>query len=70
MYTPTMRISKNIAKKAIKQAGGPVKVSKLLGISHQAIGQWKLIPPKWVIKIEEISGISRNELRPDIYPDE
>lgn len=55
-------------KKVIKKAGGPVRVSKLLGISHQAVGQWKSVPPKWVIKIEELSGIPRTKIRPDIYP--
>lgn len=42
-------------------------MAKLLGISRQAIGQWKAVPAERVLALESISGISRYELRPDLY---
>jgi DNA-binding transcriptional regulator YdaS (Cro superfamily) len=56
-----------ITKQAVAKAGGPSKLSDVLGISRQAIEQWTVVPPKHVLRVEEASGISRHELRPDIY---
>jgi len=37
------------------------------GISRAAISQWQEVPIGRVLGVEEITGISRHELRPDIY---
>ena len=37
------------------------------GISPQAVSQWKRVPPAWCIQLEEKTGVSRHELRPDIF---
>jgi DNA-binding transcriptional regulator YdaS (Cro superfamily) len=52
---------------AISAAGGKRKLARLLGISHQAISQWRSIPAKHIIKIEEVTGVPRERLRPDLY---
>jgi DNA-binding transcriptional regulator YdaS (Cro superfamily) len=36
-------------------------------ITRQAIEQWKRVPPRHVLALEAMSGVSRHELRPDIY---
>lgn len=36
-------------------------------ITKSAISQWRLCPPGRVLDVEAITGISRYELRPDIY---
>ena len=46
----------------------PAKLAESLSISSQAISQWKRVPVRRVIEIEGLTGISRHELRPDIYP--
>ncbi len=56
-----------ITKQAVAAAGGPSKLSDLLGISRQAIEQWTVVPPKHVLRVEDATGISRYALRPDIY---
>lgn len=38
-----------------------------LGITRIAIYKWQKIPAKWLIEIEERTGIPRQELRPDLY---
>jgi DNA-binding transcriptional regulator YdaS (Cro superfamily) len=56
------------AELAIEQAGGPSAVGRALGISPQAVGQWRRIPAERVIAVEALSGVSRHLMRPDIYP--
>ncbi|TPW26007.1 transcriptional regulator [Pararhizobium mangrovi] len=50
------------------KAGGNTGLAKALGnISPQAIGQWRRVPAERVLNVEAVTGISRHELRPDIY---
>jgi DNA-binding transcriptional regulator YdaS (Cro superfamily) len=55
-------------EKAIEVAGGIRALGRMLGISHSAIRQWEgEIPAKRIIDIETLTGIPREELRPDLY---
>jgi DNA-binding transcriptional regulator YdaS (Cro superfamily) len=36
-------------------------------ISSQAISQWRQVPAARALEVEALTGISRFELRPDIY---
>ena len=53
----------------IGKAGGVTALAKALGIQHQSIYSWRKIPIDRVADIERITGISRHELRPDIFGD-
>lgn len=58
-------------KKAISVAGSQKKLGSCIGVSQQRISYWltnKKIPGEYVIPIEAHTGISRGELRPDLYP--
>ena len=59
-------------KKAIQLAGGPRKVAATLGMkTPQVVHNWAgrgSIPPRYVLALERLSGVSRHDLRPDIYP--
>lgn len=59
----------NAIADAIRKAGGPTKLGKALGITRQAVEQWRerVVPPEHVLAIEKLTGITRYELRPDIY---
>lgn len=50
--------------------GGNTGLSRLLSgtITPQAISQWKKVPAERVLDVERATGVSRHELRPDIYP--
>jgi DNA-binding transcriptional regulator YdaS (Cro superfamily) len=56
--------------KAKKAAGGNSGLARALGagISPQAISQWRQVPAERVISVEKVTGVSRSELRSDIYP--
>ena len=58
----------NIVTKAVKKAGGVSSLARQLGIKHNAFYVWKRIPAERVLDIERITGISRHDLRPDLYP--
>ena len=53
--------------KAVKAAGSISKLARALGVSPQAVWQWREIPVRHVLSIERIFGIPREELRPDLY---
>jgi DNA-binding transcriptional regulator YdaS (Cro superfamily) len=59
---------------AISKAGNKSKLARLLGISPQHVANWmsrdKRVPSTRVIEIERFTGVSRHDLRPDLYPRE
>lgn len=63
-----MTNGKAALKRAIKAVGGLTELAAPLGITAQAISQWDEVPPLRVLAVERASGVSRHELRPDLYP--
>ena len=60
----------NPTEYARQVVGGPSALARAIGgISPQAVGQWQRVPAERVIEVERVTGVSRHELRPDIYPD-
>jgi DNA-binding transcriptional regulator YdaS (Cro superfamily) len=55
-------------RRAIKNVGGLAGLAAPLGISEQAISQWDEVPPLRVLAVERVSGVPKEELRPDLYP--
>lgn len=56
--------------KVIAAAGTPTKLARDLGISAPAVSRWirrDRVPIDRVLEIERLYGISRYELRPDVY---
>lgn len=56
-------------RRAIEKVGGLAGIAKPLGISEQAVSQWDEVPPLRVLAVEQVSGVPRHELRPDLYPE-
>lgn len=54
---------------AIEKKGGVSALAKELGITAQAVSQWDEVPPHKVIAIERATGVPREQLRPDLYPE-
>jgi len=54
-------------QKAIAAAGNRSELARRLGIKVQSIQQWDRIPAERVIDIERVTGVPRQELRPDLY---
>jgi DNA-binding transcriptional regulator YdaS (Cro superfamily) len=54
------------------KAGGASALARALDelgerITSQAVSQWRVVPPEKVLKVEKITGVSRYELRPDVF---
>jgi len=60
--------------KLLEKAGSQTLLAKMLGTSQQNISNWnnagKPLPAEFVLAAEKELGISRHDLRPDIYPRE
>jgi len=61
---------KSPLERAIEGAGGQAALAKAIGVTAQAVSQWDEVPPLRVLQVERASGVSRYELRPDLYPAE
>ena len=54
-------------ERAINAIGGAVRLAEALDLTRQAIHQWDKIPAERVVDVERVTGIPRQELRPDLY---
>lgn len=57
--------------RAAKVAGGQSALARILKVTPQAVQKMCAsgrVPAERVLEIEKATGISRHELRPDIYP--
>lgn len=59
-------------EKAVSSGGSQSAFARSLGVSQTAVWKWlhksKLLPAEYVLTVERLYGISRHQLRPDIYP--
>jgi hypothetical protein len=44
------------------------RIAEALGITRGAVSKWNRVPAERVLVVEDVTGIPRHELRPDIYP--
>jgi Putative antitoxin of bacterial toxin-antitoxin system, YdaS/YdaT len=52
----------------ILKAGGHMpKTARGLGITRSAVHQWRQVPGDHLVAVEQITGIPREQLRPDLY---
>lgn len=65
---PTSDIARAALAHAIEVAQGPGKLGAAVGVSSQAISQWKQVPAQRVLQVERVTGVPRHMLRPDLYP--
>ena len=58
-------------QRVVKLVGSKAKVAEIADVTPQAVAQWTRIPTARVLLIEKAldGDITRQEMRPDIYPD-
>jgi len=47
--------------------GLALKIAKGLKITRSSVSQWTRVPAERIVEVERITGIPREELRPDLY---
>ncbi|MDG6079776.1 Rha family transcriptional regulator [Erythrobacter litoralis] len=64
----------NPLSQAISRLGSQRALAKICEVTQPAVSLWvrlsKPLPAEHVLKVEAATGISRHELRPDLYPRE
>lgn len=59
---------KPLVARLTKAAGGASMLAARLSINPASLYSWVRVPSARVLAVEEITGIPRHELRPDLYP--
>lgn len=65
-------MNKEALQRAIDAAGNQTRLAELIGTTQSHISYWLLnskrgVPAEHAMDIERATGISRHELRPDIF---
>lgn len=57
--------------RAVEAMGGQIPLAQRLGVNHSLISQWVTgrlnVAARHVLTIEEATGVSRHELRSDVF---
>lgn len=67
--------TKEALSRAIAAAGSQAALASKIGVSQAHVSYWLVssksgVPANKVIDIERATGVSRHDLRPDIYPED
>lgn len=70
--TKQENISKKALLRAIELAGSQSALARLIGAEQSTVWYWlnlstRGVPPEAAVKIEQTTGVSRHELRPDLW---
>lgn len=59
-------------RRAVELSGSQSSFARLIGVSQQAVSKMladgRALDPRHVLRVEDATGVSRHDLRPDIYP--
>ena len=61
------RLNDNGLKTAIETVGGVRALASLIGLSPHTIYRWRRVPAERIVRIEEVTDVPRDVLRPDLY---
>lgn len=53
--------------RAIDAAGGTAQLARTVGIAQPSVSNWNRVPAQRVIAVEAATGVSRQQLRADLY---
>jgi DNA-binding transcriptional regulator YdaS (Cro superfamily) len=54
-------------RKAIEAAGSIRAFARKLGVTPPAVMEWRRVPAHRILQVEAVTGIPREQLRPDLY---
>ncbi|HYD04305.1 MAG TPA: YdaS family helix-turn-helix protein [Reyranella sp.] len=67
-------MAQTVLQRAVEKVGGQSAFARLHGISQPTVWAWlkqgRRLPAEYVLRTEAETGISRHDLRPDLYPRE
>lgn len=59
--------------RALEKAGSQSALARICGVTQPTVWGWinagrKMLPGEYVLSVERATGVSRHDLRPDLYP--
>jgi TorA maturation chaperone TorD len=54
-------------QEAIRAVGGVTELARRIGISQPSVSNWTRVPAERVLTVEQVTGVARSVLRPDLY---
>ena len=66
----TMSSESEIIKDALERGGGISVIARTMGLSDEAVRLWRArgkVPAERVVELEQLTGVPREQLRPDLY---
>jgi TorA maturation chaperone TorD len=54
-------------EEAIRAAGGVSELARRLGIAQPSVSNWERVPAERVASVEDVTGVDRARLRPDLF---
>jgi DNA-binding transcriptional regulator YdaS (Cro superfamily) len=54
-------------RQAVEAAGSFKALARALGMSLQALSEWKRVPAHRILQVEAVTGVCRTKLRPELY---
>lgn len=74
MFTAAATLKESPLHEAVRRIGSQGRMAKLCRVAQPTVWKWlnrdKPLPAEHVLAVEAATGISRHDLRPDIYPRE
>ena len=55
-------------RRAVAAAGGAARLAQQLGLHTVSVNAWTFCPAGHVDTVAVVTGVSRNDLRPDLFP--
>jgi TorA maturation chaperone TorD len=55
---------------AVRAAGGVSELARKIGIAQPSVSNWTRIPAERVLAVEQVTGVDRKILRPDLYSEQ
>jgi pyruvate kinase len=66
---PIHRLERDAAlERALRTRMAVTEIAEALGVSRAAVSQWRRVPEKHLAAVARITGISKRQLRPDLFP--
>lgn len=60
-------MDKERIREIAKPVGGVVALSLKLGLCRASVSAWKIVPAEHILAVERITGVPREQIRPDLY---
>jgi DNA-binding transcriptional regulator YdaS (Cro superfamily) len=50
-----------------RERGLATKIARACNVSRAAVYQWRAVPPQWIYQVADVTGMTPEEIRPDIF---